>query len=293
MKCSKALLKGHLIFIGQKEIKHQITGIYDIDNYKDEIVNFLYKYITNNGSDFVAKICALCGTKIGILSGKIQISNGCVCQSCLNSAGIGNLDNSYTYNTATLKNLIEKRKQEISGYFPTKKICDSFSVDENKKQFNVGRNIFDYSNLLNYELIEDGESVTKGGVGRAVAGGLLFGGVGAIVGGITGKKKTKGVCNSMKIRITLKNSFTDTVYISLIIFDTKTDSLNYRIAQSTAQSCISALEIILDEVKSKSVSGAAIQNSPADEIIKYKQLLDAGAITQEEFEAKKKQLLNL
>ena len=33
--------------------------------------------------------------------------------------------------------------------------------------------------------------------------------------------------------------------------------------------------------------------SPADEIMKYKQLLDAGAITQEEFEAKKKQLLGL
>lgn len=34
-------------------------------------------------------------------------------------------------------------------------------------------------------------------------------------------------------------------------------------------------------------------NSSADEIIKYKQLFDAGVITQEEFEAKKKQLLNL
>lgn len=33
--------------------------------------------------------------------------------------------------------------------------------------------------------------------------------------------------------------------------------------------------------------------SGADEIIKYKQLLDAGVITQEEFEAKKKQILGL
>ena len=34
-------------------------------------------------------------------------------------------------------------------------------------------------------------------------------------------------------------------------------------------------------------------SSVADEIKKYKDLLDAGAITQEEFDAKKKQLLNL
>ena len=33
--------------------------------------------------------------------------------------------------------------------------------------------------------------------------------------------------------------------------------------------------------------------SPADEIKKYKELLDMGAITQEEFDAKKKQLLGL
>lgn len=32
---------------------------------------------------------------------------------------------------------------------------------------------------------------------------------------------------------------------------------------------------------------------PADEIMKYKKLLDAGAITEEEFTAKKKQLLGL
>ena len=33
--------------------------------------------------------------------------------------------------------------------------------------------------------------------------------------------------------------------------------------------------------------------SPADELLKWKQLLDSGAITQEEFDAKKKQLLGL
>jgi predicted Zn-dependent peptidase len=35
------------------------------------------------------------------------------------------------------------------------------------------------------------------------------------------------------------------------------------------------------------------QSSPADEIRKYKELLDDGVITQEEFEQKKKQLLGL
>lgn len=54
----------------------------------------------------------------------------------------------------------------------------------------------------------------------------------------------------------------------------------------------------VEEYKTAKVTPAAttiIQNalSPADEIKKYKELLDIGAITQEEFDAKKKELLGL
>ena len=51
-----------------------------------------------------------------------------------------------------------------------------------------------------------------------------------------------------------------------------------------------------DQVKSQSEAAQyeAPQNvSAADEITKFKQLLDTGIITQEEFDAKKKQLLGL
>lgn len=44
---------------------------------------------------------------------------------------------------------------------------------------------------------------------------------------------------------------------------------------------------------SKPQTAVVQQVSAADEIVKFKGLLDAGVITQEEFDAKKKQLLNL
>lgn len=54
---------------------------------------------------------------------------------------------------------------------------------------------------------------------------------------------------------------------------------------------------IVDYIESKrnknSTPQVIQQASPADEIKKYKELLDAGVITQEEFDAKKKQLLGL
>ena len=48
----------------------------------------------------------------------------------------------------------------------------------------------------------------------------------------------------------------------------------------------------LDHSKSKSAQGASAISS-ADELKKFKELLDMGVITQEEFDAKKKQLLGL
>lgn len=49
-------------------------------------------------------------------------------------------------------------------------------------------------------------------------------------------------------------------------------------------------------IAKRSASGGvsnSASNGSADEILKYKQLLDAGAITLDEFEAKKKQLLGI
>ena len=43
----------------------------------------------------------------------------------------------------------------------------------------------------------------------------------------------------------------------------------------------------------KSIAEPTVQSTSADELKKYKELLDSGAITQEEFDAKKKEILGL
>ena len=48
-----------------------------------------------------------------------------------------------------------------------------------------------------------------------------------------------------------------------------------------------------DSKLNESVIKQEIPQSNADELKKYKELLDSGVITQEEFDAKKKQLLGL
>lgn len=51
--------------------------------------------------------------------------------------------------------------------------------------------------------------------------------------------------------------------------------------------------IVAEENEATSQTATEAQPSAADEIIKFKQLLDAGILTQEEFDAKKKQLLGI
>ncbi len=235
------------------------------------------------------KSCVICNRDIGLLSIHAPLSDGYVCKKCMNEAGIVTFPNAKSYNRGGFISLYTSRKSMVQRFSPNKKVGSYLQVDDEHEIFAIGGEYFNFNNLLSFELLEDGSTIASGGLGRAVAGGVLFGPVGAIVGGVTGGKKTKGICKSMKIRVTLKDTFKDTAYIDLILTETKTNSLTYRSAQASAQSCISALEIISDH-NSKAQSAPA---SPADEIMKYKMLLDSGAITQEEFENKKQQLLRL
>lgn len=239
------------------------------------------------------KACSLCNKELGLLAVKTPLADGIVCSNCLKSIGIITLPNSKSHTVEGLKNIIADQVQIKEKFNPKKQIA-ALKIDDENMLFSVGNEIFHYENLLNFELIEDGETITKGGLGRAVAGGLVFGAAGAIVGGVTGKK-TKSICNSMKINITLKNTYRDNIYINLITSETKKSSIIYKASQTNAQNCISALQIIAD-INNQSInqtSDTSIPISEADEILKFKQLLDLEIISQEEFEQKKKQLLGL
>lgn len=186
----------------------------------------------------------------------------------------------------------------------TKNIQNYLYLDENNKKWTIPQGImfkkiniekiYDYNDIVNYELIEDGNSVSKGGIGRAIVGGVLFGGVGAIVGGSTGHKH-KQTCTKLQIKITLNNINNPVEYITLIKSETKKSSLLYKTSINIVQEILSILEIICESNKNDYNDNKSDNkiSSNIDEIKKYKQLLDCGVITSQEFENKKKQLLDL
>lgn len=66
-----------------------------------------------------------------------------------------------------------------------------------------------------------------------------------------------------------------------VIFDKKSNDIAYEIQRK------------IEELNSKQNVQSSMETCPVDEIRKYKALLDENIITQDEYEAKKKQLLNI
>lgn len=201
--------------------------------------------------------------------------------------------------TQSINKEIEKI-ENLQKFTSTKKVAGILYIDESKKLWAIPQGIFnnkikevhEYSDILSYEIVEDGNSISKGGVGRAIVGGLLFGGVGAIVGGVTGHK-SKATCTKLEVIIKLNSMSKPLEKITLISTETRKDNLLYSAAIKRAQEIAAILEIMCNGNNKIDVQPSVQQISGADEILKYKSLLDQGIITEEEFEAKKKQILNL
>ena len=242
------------------------------------------------------EVCAICGGKLSLLT-SAKAADGKICHECHEKCTplmqIG------TKTISEIKSNIAEREALVDDFSPTDVAAQYLQIDKNSKTWRCPGlyskkkvpDVFKFSDLLNYELIEDGTSITKGGLGSAIAGGFLFGGAGAIVGGGLGKKH-KDICSSMSIMVSVRNPYISTFEIKLISTETKKGGLIYKMTKETANKII-ALFSVISGMSENSDGQQSRPASSADEILKYKQLADSGVITQDEFEAKKKQLLGL
>lgn len=253
--------------------------------------------------------CCNCGKYLGLFNQKIYLlKDGYYCMDCMQQKGVDlewfELRYGKEFSNLTCKEFSEivdkegklrseyvaKKKELRANFTTTNRITDQVLVDENNKTFKLGPTIYEFNQIVSYTLYEDNSTVMSGGIGRAVVGDLLFGGLGAIVGAST--RSSKNICSNMEVVLTLKDEYHPTESIKLITNDIRRDSGEYKRAVQVARSIISKLDAITHENKETNDEEKTVV-SVADEIRKFKGLLDDGIITQEEFDAKKKQLLNL
>ena len=95
-----------------------------------------------------------------------------------------------------------------------------------------------------------------------------------------------------KIKFVTTHPYKKMFYIDLLKGKkTQTDSFIYKTNQTLAENIIALIVSI--KASSEKSTNSTQQVSAADELLKFKELLDCGAITQEEFDQKKKQLLGV
>lgn len=262
----------------------------------------------------MAFTCVICGKNAGLTASRLDNGNGYLCKNCLKAAGgLGSWIHIKSMSLGEIREQVMASSPEISreienfntslSFVVSRNVDDYIQVDDANKKIrfphittkNALNNMlnksaskeYNFEDIVGFELIENDNSVTKGGLGAAAVGGALFGGAGAITGGIIGKKTTVGVCKNLRVKVTLRNSADPMVMIDFIQSPAKTTSQLYLRAQEDAHKVMSMLQVICDENNAQPSQTVSV----ADELKKYKELLDMGAISQDEFDAQKAKLL--
>lgn len=239
---------------------------------------------------FFSATCSICGKKTGL--GRYHLPGGIVCKDCFKKAGYN------PFSPMPTKDEVEMRIKGldiVKTFKATHRVLDHILVNKDEKTWYVypAKRVYKFDELVDYEIIQNGSTVSSKGIGKAVAGGLVFGGVGAIVGGVTAKAKTSDVLNELKIKVVADDFDHPDTFIDLLLVKPLKNQNAIDAVMKVAQNIVSLLDLIknsqnnsTNEIKSETIS-------EADEILKFKELLDKGIITEEEFQAKKRQILGI
>jgi len=163
-----------------------------------------------------------------------------------------------------------------NNFNPTKNFENYISFDDNSRQFMLarGNKIFSYDVLKGYEIMEDNSRAK--GLARAYSLDFL-------------NPDDVRPVRSMKVRLILEGG---EEFIPLVITPTKSNTMLYKKLADLGQRIVEKLA----EIQPANCAKPAPQASNYDyteELRRLHELMTEGIISQEEFDAKKKQLLGL
>lgn len=249
---------------------------------------------------FQKKLCSVCSKPISTFATSHPICGGSICEECwARCSPLAQLSN---MSPQDILKHIELRCEQPEWVESTDTVKNYLCVDRKRQLWyspfvciSGDEDVFHFSQLIGFDLVEDGTSITEGGLGSALVGGALLGGTGAIIGASLGRKQ-KSICGQLSVIITVDDPYISFFSIDLVKSEMRLNKNSdlYQKAKKDLHSIAALLTMILKQRQVSAPPAPQTQSvSAADEILKFKQLADAGILTQEEFEAKKKQLLGL
>ncbi len=287
-------------------IIHQVTSITDKDKNKDVVVNSIiqptFKTLSTTQTSEMASVTnRLFNVLIDESHGLMAITES------------GKVKDVFNYiNASSLP-----RKKGVKSTINTREIGNYlFLMDEFFKVLVLvgpgSYEIFNYSDIIEVSYEENGNQLYTKSAGRtiggAIVGGVLMGGAGAVIGGLSGESKQNKEIKNMDIKILLRStSRTSCVLhfkdVDRVLKTKKEDDRKlYETYLKNANQAKDVLSVIIDDAKQASTPiaqpitqsvVAPASSSVADELAKLAKLKADGILTDEEFRVQKSKLLGL
>lgn len=263
--------------------------------------------------------CSICGKRLGLFVSFCDLKDGNICSDCVKKAGyhFENDDDITTLENMRVEEVIERIDFIQENKFRPNTVCSTLAFDDDKMVLRVRENgceyFYDYSDIVSYEYLKDDKPEVAGGIGGAAIG-ALFGLPGMLIGGAIGSGLLGKYVNSVSIRFVTNERGVRTHRVDLLKERVSESSSQYHQAEEEAYRIVNAFENAMKLVKKASEEPKEIKvvekkiveptnqikletpkrtATAAEEILRYKELLDCGAITKEEFDAVKKKLLGI
>lgn len=154
------------------------------------------------------------------------------------------VDREKVSNALSLEGMSADRQYSVS-------LNEDVFVDDNVKKIAIRKGerhkIIRYADVIGYELVDDGHTISSGRIGSAIVGGLTFGVVGAVVGA-AGSRKNTGISSGVKLKLYLADLDNPT-YVLDFCGETKQDSIIYKDAKEKADRLVGVFKYIENQMK--------------------------------------------
>ena len=216
------------------------------------------------------------------------------------------------------KNKIDKANDQYKDFNPTVNLTNysnqyTISIDKEKEKILIiqaddseekaNTFLLDYEDIISVQLMEDKNLIysksTLRTIGGGLVGGLVAGGAGAIIGGLSGSSNEKKMVSNISIKLLIRNL--EDPSIELICYKGEGINANGPLGKPIIEEALQVIDhikVIIDYVDKKEKVNQISKQSPepfhslAEELEKLHQLKERGILSEEEYRIQKEKILN-
>lgn len=169
-----------------------------------------------------------------------------------------------------MRKAMEKELEALPNFSPTQKIMGDdgdtgLAVDEERKRICLIKNdvsgielkTISYRDVLSSEIFVDGETVTRTArgsqIGGTLLGGLALGGVGAVIGGLSGKTRSSEMVKRIDLRILINDTARPLHDINFLNVENKKGGILYESAMKKARHWHGLMAVLIRHADSQDV----------------------------------------